>query len=110
MQTTIQILAPSKRRSFKEGKYVLHECQCIVLGEEVLVGVLKISEKVAEQLLEEIPDGQGGKTKTIKPGAYELDYGLGIAWDSKELVGQLKEIRYVGQGNEMLHKLAQMPD
>lgn len=106
MKAQVQILAQGNRRSFKEGKFIMHECQCVVLGENVQVGVLKISEKVAEPagiLQEATVDGQ--KIRVVPAGAYELEYGLGISWDTKELGGQLKSIARVGAGNSLLAAL-----
>lgn len=105
MKTTVQILADGVRRSFKEGKFVMHECQCVVLGEEVLVGVLKINDKTAEPVLVEKMVGDV-KLRVIPAGAYELEYGLGIGWDDKELKGQLKSIASLGRGNSNLASLA----
>lgn len=101
MKAQVQILAQGARRSFKEGKFVMHECQCVVLGEAVQVGVLKINDKVAEPILvEAIVDGQ--KVRVVPAGGYELEYGLGVSWDSKELGGQLKSIVRTGAGNKAL--------
>jgi hypothetical protein len=105
MKAQVQILAQGVRRSFKEGKYISHECQCVVLGEAVQVGVLKISDKVADPILvEAVVDGQ--KMRVIPAGVYELEYGLGVSWDTKELGGQLKSIVRVGKGNPVLAGLA----
>ena len=101
MKAQVQILAQGARRSFKEGKFVMHECQCVVLGEAVQVGVLKINDKIAEPILvEAVVDGQ--KIRVVPAGGYELEYGLGISWDTKELGGHLKSITRVGQGNPVL--------
>jgi len=108
MKATVQILANSVRRSFKEGKFIMHECQCVVLGEDVQVGVLKINEKIAEPVIKEIVV-EGVSTKTIPAGAYDLEYGLGVGWDDKELKGQLKSITAAGKGNPMLAALGQGP-
>jgi len=108
MKAQVQILAQGNRRSFKEGKFIMHECQCVVLGADVQVGVLKISEKVAEPagiLVEAIVDGQ--KIRVVPAGGYELEDGLGISWDTKELGGQLKSIIRTGAGNPVLAALGQ---
>jgi hypothetical protein len=106
MKAQVQILAQGVRRSFKEGKFIMHECQCVVLGEAVQVGVLKINDKVAEAILVETQvDGQ--KVRVIPPGGYELEYGLGISWDTKELGGHLKSITRTGAGNKVLSSLGQ---
>ena len=107
MKATVQILAQGVRRSFKEGKFIMHECQCVVLGDDVQVGVLKINDKIAENVLCEV-EIQGQKVKVIPAGAYELEYGLGIGWDDKELKGQLKSITAVGAGNSMLANLGKV--
>lgn len=108
MKATVQILAQGLRRSFKEGKFIMHECQCVVLGDAVQVGVLKINDKVAEGILVEATvDGQ--KVRVVPAGGYELEYGLGIGWDDKELKGQLKSITRVGKGNAALAGLVQEP-
>lgn len=124
MKSTVQILAPSVRRSFKEGSYISHECQCVVLGDDVHVGVLKISERAAVDVIVDVvvpgidKDGKpmvgaDGKavmvtSKAIPAGAYELEYGLGISWDKKELGGVLKTIVPVGKGNAALAALSQV--
>lgn len=109
MADIVQVLAQAKRSVFsKPGKpdFVLHEAQCVVLGEEVKVGVLKVNERVAEQVLEEI-EIDGKKVRVLSAGAYELEYGLGVAWDDKELGGVLKSIRRLpGGGNQALAALA----
>lgn len=110
MKAQVQILAQGVRRSFKEGKFIMHECQCVVLGENVQVGVLKISDKVADPagiLVEVMVEGQ--KMRVVPAGAYELEYGLGISWDTKELGGQLKSIARIGAGNSLLAALGQAP-
>lgn len=106
MKAQIQILAQGVRRSFKEGKFVMHECQCVVLGEAVQVGVFKINDKAADAILvEAVVDGQ--TVRVVPPGAYELEYGLGVHWETKELGGQLKSITRVGAGNKVLAALGQ---
>lgn len=106
MKAQVQILAQGSRRSFKEGKFVMHECQCVVLGEAVQVGVLKINDKIADPILvEAVVDGV--KVRVVPAGGYELEYGLGISWDTKELGGHLKSIVRTGKGNQALASLNQ---
>lgn len=109
MLDMIQVLAQAKRSVFKQKNgtdFVLHEAQCVVLGDEVKVGVLKINERVASEVL---ADGEidGKPVKVLPAGAYELEYGLGVAWDDKELGGVLKSIKRVGNGNAALAALGQ---
>lgn len=108
MKTTVQILANSQRREFpaQNGRQaaVRHTCQCVVLGDDVLVGVLNIYERMAEAILKEF-DVDGKKVKLIPAGAYELEYGLAIGYDDKELKGTLKSIVPVGAGNPVLASL-----
>lgn len=110
MKATVQILANSQRSEFapQPGRKAnaRHTCQCVVLGQEIQVGVLKIYENVAETVLVEV-EVEGKKTKVIPAGAYELEYGLAIGWDDKELKGTLKSIIPIGKGNSMLAALGQ---
>ena len=109
MADMIQVLAQAKRSEFKQKNgslFVLHEAQCVVIGEEVKVGVLKINEKVAAEVLEE-KEIDGKKVHVLPAGAYELEYGLGVAWDDKELGGVLKSIKRLGTGNAALAALGQ---
>lgn len=108
MKATVQILANGKPKKSKEGKVFLHECQCVVMGEEVQVGVLKIGDKAAQSVLKEA-ELNGVKEMVVPPGAYELEYGLGIGWDDKELKGVLKSITPIGRGNSALAALGQVP-
>lgn len=123
MKAQVQILAQGLRKSFKEGKFVSHECQCVVLGDAVQVGVLKISDRVAEPILvtatvpmidlKGVPVlDESGKQKSevvrvVPAGGYELEYGLGIDWQTKELGGHLKSIVRIGKGNQALASLGQ---
>lgn len=110
MADMIQVLAYAKRSVFKtkNGDFVMHEAQCVVLGAEVKVGVLKINDKVATEAGILVQHEVDGKTVgLIPPGAYECEYGLGVAWDSKELGGILKSIRRAGAGNAALAALGQ---
>jgi hypothetical protein len=104
MKAQVQILAQGVRRSFKEGKFIMHECQCVVLGDAVQVGVLKINDKIADAILQEVTI-EGQKVRVVPAGGYELEYGLGISWDTKELGGHLKSITRVGAGNSVLADL-----
>jgi hypothetical protein len=108
MADMIQVLVQAKRSVFKQKNgtdFVLHEAQCVALGEEVKVGVLKINDRVAKDVL---VDGEidGKEVKVLPAGAYELEYGLGVAWDDKEFGGVLKSIRRLpGSGNAALAAL-----
>jgi len=110
MKATVQILANSQRSEFpaKDGRKAnaRHTCQCVVLGDDVQVGVLKIYENVAEAVLKEV-EVEGKKVKVIPAGSYDLEYGLGIGWDDKELKGVLKSITAAGRGNPALAGLGQ---
>lgn len=110
MKATVQILANSVRSEFpaQNGRKAnaRHTCQCVVLGDDVQVGVLKIYENTAENVIKEV-EVDGKKEKVIPAGAYELEYGLGIGWDDKELKGVLKSITAVGRGNSSLASLGQ---
>lgn len=112
MKATVQILANSVRSEFpaKDGRKAnaRHTCQCVVLGDDVQVGVFKAYEnEVLEPVLKEI-EVDGKKVRVIPPGAYELEYGLGIGWDDKEFKGVLKEMRPAGAGNPFLAALAKL--
>lgn len=114
MSDVIQVLAQAKRSVFKMkngNDFVMHEAQCVVLGDEVKVGVLKINDRVATDngvLVEVEIDGK--KVHVLPAGAYELDYSLGVSWDDKELGGVLKSVRRVaGAGNPVLAALGQAP-
>lgn len=110
MKATVQILANSVRSEFpaKDGRKAnaRHTCQCVVLGDDVKVGVLKVYENQGgvEEVLTEV-EVDGKKVKVIPKGAYELEYGLGIGWDDKELGGVLKSITPAGRGNPALSGL-----
>lgn len=105
MKATVQILANSQRSEFpaKDGRKAnaRHTCQCVILGEDVQVGVLKVYENVAEGVLREF-EVDGKKQMLIPAGAYELEYGLTVGWDDKELKGTLKSITPIGKGNQTL--------
>lgn len=121
MKATVQVLAQGVRKSFKDGAFIQHECQCVVLGDAVEVGVLKVSDRVADPILVQaqvpvvdlrgnpvLDDAGKQKIETVRvvpAGAYELEYGLGISWDKKELGGVLKSIVRVGAGNKVLASL-----
>lgn len=118
MKGLVQVLAQGRRRSFQEGKFVVHECQCVVLGVDVQVGVLRIPERLAGDVLVEgkdqgfdskgqplvDQDGQPAMVpcKVLPAGAYELEYGLGVSWDKKEIGGVLKSIKRVSTGGNAL--------
>lgn len=110
MKATVQILAPSEPvKSKKDGSVMFHKCQCVVLGENVLVGVLSVGNRLAVEagILVDQPLPDGGKRQVIPPGAYDLEYGLVIGWDDKELKGGLKSIVAAGKGNALLGALNQ---
>lgn len=109
MKATVQILANSQRSEFlaRDGRKAnaRHTCQCVILGDEVQVGVLKVYENVAESVLREF-EVDGKKQLLIPAGAYELEYGLTVGWDDKELKGTLKSITPIVKGNQVLASLA----
>lgn len=110
MPDTVQILTQARRNVFKQkngGDFVLHEAQCVVLGDDVKVGVLKINDRIASEcgVLTEV-EVDGKKVNVIAPGAYQLEYGLGVAWDDKEIGGVLRNIKRVGSGNAALAAMA----
>jgi len=105
MKTTVQVLSNSHRVDYpaKDGRKAnaKHTCQVIVLSEEVKVGVLSVYDNLVEGITQEFEVG-GVKKKLIPAGAYELEYGLTIGWDDKELKGVLKTMTPAGKGNPML--------
>jgi len=107
MKATVQVLANGSPRKTKEGKVFLHECQAVVLGEQVLVGILKVWDRLAVEqgiLREVLVDGE--KMMVVPAGAYELEFGLVVSRDEKEIVGGLKTITPAGKGNAALAALA----
>lgn len=87
MKTTVQIIATQRRESVYEGgrKSVSYTCQTIVFGETIEVGVLRISEKVAEPFVNK-------ETGELPVGYYELEYGLAVSFKDRSVGGQLKSI------------------
>jgi len=86
MKTRVTILA-SEPREFtnKSGKKTTtFICQCIVHGDKVEVGVLRLRESLVPGYVE------GQAPVTPMPGDYLAEFGLQVAWDSKELGGTLK--------------------
>lgn len=113
MKATVQVLANSTRVDYpaKDGRKAnaKHTCQVIVLNEEVKVGVLNVYDNLVENITQEF-DVNGVKKKLIPAGAYELEYGLTIGWDDKELKGVLKTMTPAGKGNPMLAAIAAAMD
>lgn len=86
MKTRVTILA-SERRDFvnKSGKKsTTFNCQCIVHGDKVEVGVLRCREILVPGYVE------GQEPVAPQPGDYFAEYGLAIHWENKELQGVLK--------------------
>ena len=104
MKAKIQVIFPSEMKRNKEGKPMIHEVQCALLDGENLVAVLKIWHREFEMLNigEEITGEDGVKQKVIQPGAYEIEFGIGVGWDDKEVRGIIKSMVPLGVGNKQL--------
>lgn len=88
MKTRVTLLA-SEAREFtnKSGKKTTtFICQCIVHGDKVEVGVLRLRETLVPGYV----DGQPPVAPT--PGDYLAEFGLQIDWQTKELGGALKAL------------------
>lgn len=92
MKTRVTILASEAREyTNKTGKKsTTFICQCIVHGEKTEVGVLRCRESLVPGYV----DGQAPVAPLL--GDYWAEYGLVIAWDTKELGGQLKLLTPIG--------------
>jgi hypothetical protein len=82
MKTKVQIVATERREFTNERRVtsVTFFCQCVVFGEKTEVGVLRVSNALAEPYLKE---GQ------LPPGMYELEYGLAISFQDRSVGGRL---------------------
>jgi hypothetical protein len=91
MKTKVQIIATERRENVYEGgrKSISYNCQCVVFGEKMEVGVLRISHALAEPWL---------KDDQLPPGIYELEYGLAVSFKDRSVGGQLKSISLVADG------------
>jgi hypothetical protein len=106
MKATVQVLANGNPRKTKEGKVFMHECQTVVLGSDVLVGVLKVWDRMAtEQGILTDVHVDGVAMQVVPAGAYELEFGLVVSRDEKEIIGGLKSIKRIGAGNAVLAAL-----
>lgn len=86
MKTRVTVLAverkefPSRQAGGKSS--VLYICQCVVHGEKVEVGVLRVPEKLAAE--------------GVMPGDYMAEFGLNVHWETKNLEGRLVALDRVG--------------
>jgi hypothetical protein len=85
MKTKIQILAAERRENVYEGnrRSVTYNCQCVVYGEKIEVGTLRVSLALVEPWL---------KDDQLPPGWYELEYGLAVSFQDRSIGGRLKSI------------------
>ena len=107
MKTTVQVLADSGARRTKEGEVFGYECQCVVLNEQVEVGILMIFNRLAEEagILHE-KQAEGKTVKYVPAGAYELEYGAAVGWKDRHISGVLKSVRPLGVGSSFLASMA----
>lgn len=91
MKTRVQIIATERREAVYEGgkKSISYNCQCVVFGEKMEVGVLRVSHALAEPLL---------RDDQLPPGMYELEYGLVVSFKDRSVQGQLKSIAMASDG------------
>ena len=93
----------------KKGEVFGYQCECVAL--DPIQGVLMLNSKLAEPLLKDVDTfdtaGNRVKQKQIPPGLYELEYGLTIGYQDKELRGALKSIQPAGKGNGVLSMLSE---
>lgn len=88
MKAKISVLSIEQKqypsRDGKEGsKYQI--CQCVALEEgaaDPVVGILKVYNEIQE----------------MKKGDYEVDFGLSVSWDRKEIGGSVKALRLLNAG------------
>lgn len=93
MKTKVQIIASERREAVYEGgkKSISYNCQCVVFGEKMEVGVLRVSHALAEPIL---------RDDQLQPGIYELEYGLVVSFKDRSVQGQLKSINLASDGSK----------
>ena len=113
MKASVQILSSrpvAYAKGDRKGEVFGHQCECFAIEPVQGVGVLMVNAKLAEPLLQEVDtvDASGNriKQKQIPTGLYELEYGLTIGFQDKELRGSLKSIQPAGKGNNVLSMLS----
>lgn len=101
MKTRVTILAveakdfaqSDKKTGVKTGHFSrTFMCQCIVHGEKVEVGVARVPERVLPGYVAKTETAPAVHPEAPIPGDYMFEYGLSIAYDTKELGGVLKSI------------------
>lgn len=101
MKTRVTILAVETKdfaqKDKKTGAATGHvsrtfHCQCIVHGEKVEVGVARVPERVLPGYVAKSETSPVVHPEAPTPGDYMFEYGLQIAYDTKELGGVLKSI------------------
>lgn len=114
MKASVQILSSrplAYSKGERKGEIFGHQCECFAVDPIQGVGVLMVNTRLAEPLLQEVEviDAAGNKIKQkqIPAGLYELEYGLSIGFQDKELRGTLKSIQSAGRGNNVLSMLSQ---
>jgi hypothetical protein len=95
MKTKVQIIATERREFTNERRItsVTYFCQCVVFGERVEVGVLRVSGALAAPFL---------KDEQFPPGMYELEYGLAISFQDRSIGGRLIGINPVADSERNL--------
>ena len=108
MKSYVQLVSRSFGRTFKTksgADFTTYRCQCVVLqgsADEVVVGVLGVPDRVAEEsgvLAHETINGQ--KASYIPAGLYELEYGLAVSYTDRTIGGQLKRLRHLSKGADL---------
>lgn len=114
MKASVQVLLSrpvAYSKGERKGEVFAHQCECLAIEPIQGVGVLMVNTKLAEPLLKEVDtvdaDGNRIKQKQIPAGLYELEYGLSIGFQDKELRGALKSIQPAGKGNSVLSMLSE---
>lgn len=80
MKKRVQVFAVERKESVYEGgrKSVRFMCQCLVHGEKMEVGVLRVPADLV-----------GGDDAQILPGEYEAEFDVVVDWKTRDIVGRL---------------------
>jgi hypothetical protein len=91
MKTKVQLIATERRENVYEGnrKSVSYICQCVVFGEKMEVGVLRLPLAVVEPYL---------KDDQLPVGFYEVEYGLSVSFRDRSVEGRVKGVTPVSEG------------
>ena len=113
MKASVQVLSSrpvAYSKGERKGEVFAHQCECFAIEPVQGIGVLMVNTRLAEPLLQEVDtidvNGNRIRQKQIPAGLYELEYGLAIGFQDKELRGSLKSIQPAGKGNSLLSALS----